>query len=139
MRFVLGIQRERLTLEAVGGVHGGRGTERIHARLELHGLDAACTIWLGPSDREPPLSSIFEEISGGWRGWSGTKQWAAYEGGLELSFTHDGLGHVRMVVELRKAATPDGWCVRGVVPLDAGALDRYATAAAALDRTSDEP
>jgi hypothetical protein len=50
------------------------------------------------------------------------QDWTSVEGQLSLSCSHDGLGHVRIVVELRPSLYETSWLARGVLVLDAGSL-----------------
>ena len=100
----------------------------FHARLALPGLRADAQVHLGPPV-ERPLPDYFEELAEHWRGWEGQKEWEAYEGGLALRCTHDGLGNIAMTVELREYYGDlhhFSWVVRGDVPLDAGQVDGVA-------------
>jgi hypothetical protein len=105
-----------LSLRAsAGSLDYVRATLRVRelqasARVSIvHGVDA-------------PLATLFEDLAESWRGWKGSKTWAAYEGGLALACEHDGLGHITLTVELQEGAGY-GWLARGDVPLEAGRLD----------------
>lgn len=115
---------------ALSDVHAGTSTRSrrgelwsVHARLVLPHLTAETQVHLSDSASELSLVGYFADLATDWRGWSGARTWATYEGGLALSGDHDGLGHLRISVELRERSS-DGWLVRGDVPLDAGKLDQ---------------
>ena len=95
----------------------------VNVRVELAGVRAETKVWLG---LEAPLVGFFDALARDSSGWAGTKQWAADEGGLRLGATMDALGHVTITVELHEASGPDGWHVKGDVPLDAGQLAQVA-------------
>jgi hypothetical protein len=116
-------------------VHAGASTRSragelwsVHAVLILHGARAETHVWL--SELDMPLDAFFRGLADSLHGWEGTKEWATYEGGLRLSCTADRLGHISVLVELRERSGPDGWCVQGEVPLEAGQLERLAAAVA---------
>ena len=96
----------------------------VDVRLELAGARADTKVWFGPRGVEVPLTEFFDGLAQDSSGWEGTREWAAYEGGLRLGATMDAFGHVTITVELREASGPDGWLVRGDVPLDAGQLEQ---------------
>jgi hypothetical protein len=100
----------------------------VHAVLILHGVRAETHVWL--SELDVPLDAFFRGLADSFRGWKGAKEWATYEGGLRLSCTADRLGHISMVVELHERSGPDGWCLQGEVPLEAGQLEQLAAAVA---------
>jgi hypothetical protein len=88
------------------------------------------------------LSDYFGQLAASWRGWDGDKTWAALEGDVVLSASHDGRGTIALLVELRgvPSVRPDpDWCAALVLTIDAGALDRLARDAAACARGSFTP
>lgn len=97
----------------------------VRATLRLSELQASAPVSI-VHGVDVPLSALFEDLAQSWRGWTGSKTWAAYEGGLALACEHDGLGHITLTVELREGSGY-GWLVRGEVPLEAGQLDRVAS------------
>ena len=111
--------------DAGPGDFGGRALWSLTVEVEDEGLKARTSVLLGPDRVEPPLSELFDEIAASWRGWHGTKDWDGMEGGLTLSCTHDGPGHIAINVELRHLSGA-GWVVRTVVRVDAGQLDEIA-------------
>ena len=111
--------------DTTAGARSSEGNlDYILATLKLPGVEAVTRVSL-VHGVDVPLSALFDDLARNWRGWRGSKEWTAYEGGLELSCTHDGLGHVAVAVELhRNPADVGDWCVRGEVPLEAGQLDQ---------------
>ena len=81
------------------------------------------------------LGEYFGELAASWRGWDGDKTWAALEGDVVIAASHDGLGTIGVVVELRDEPSvrddPD-WRAALVLTLDAGALAALARHARAL-------
>ena len=72
------------------------------------------------------LAAFFEDLSVGWRGWEGAKEWSSVEGDFTLLCKSDGLGHIAMLVTLKSGPYEDDWCVQSVIHLDAGQLDETA-------------
>ena len=72
---------------------------------------------------QPMLRDYFAELAADWQGWTGTRTWAA--GALAFSAEHDGLGHVRLTVELERDLY-DNWKASVPLYIDAGSLDRLA-------------
>jgi hypothetical protein len=103
----------------------------FHARLVVPHLVAETRVHLTDPAIESSLPDWFADLSAPWRGWAGERVWATYEGGLRLSCTHDGLGHIQTHVRLREASL-QAWSVEADIPLDAGQLDEVARAAAAF-------
>ena len=107
-----------------------RGDDGVPWSLTVHlvlaGVSAVAKVWLAQDGFETPLAEFFDALAGDSLGWRGTREWTAYEGGLRLGATMDALGHVTIAVELHEASGPDGWLVRGDVPLDAGQLAQVA-------------
>ena len=132
MELVLGSDSEFLRLEDTDGRLSLRRSsdgalDYVYVTLQLSALSAMTRVSL-VAGVDLPLSTFFEELAGNWRGWNGARTWAAYEGGLEFSCTHDGLGHVALAVALQQGSGI-GWLVRGEVPLEAGQLEEVAHAA----------
>jgi hypothetical protein len=133
VELVLGSDSEFLRLEDTDGRESLRrasdgALDYVYTTLQLSALSARARVSL-VAGVDLPLSSFLEELAGHWSGWKGARTWAAYEGGLELSCTHDGLGHIALAVELREGPVPSAWLVRGEVPLEAGQLEEVAHAA----------
>ena len=116
---------------ALSDVYDGSSTRSAHgelwavsAVLALDGVRAEARVWL--SDLDTPLNAFFRDMADNWRGWEGAKEWGTYEGGLRLSCSRDGLGHIAVSVDLHERSGPDGWFVQGDVPLEAGQLEQLA-------------
>ena len=115
----------RLTRGESGpGPSGRHELWSLTVQVEEGGLHATARVGL-LDGVEPPLSDLFDDMAANWRGWHDAKEWAAYEGGLRLSCTHDGLGHVAVSIEL--VAPADGWVIHAVIPVEAGQLDQIAS------------
>jgi hypothetical protein len=83
------------------------------------------------------LAEYFGEIAASWRGWEGDRSWVSLEGELRLAAVHDKLGTITLTAELRSNqyySPGEGyiWRVRGLLLLDAGALDALARQAALI-------
>ena len=75
------------------------------------------------------FARMFEEMAAAWRGWEGEKVWRSLESELSLVCTHDGLGHVTIMVRLQMDLGAE-WSAEGTLVLEAGQLDALARAAA---------
>jgi len=124
----IGYEREFLLLSDVHDGMRMRSSDgklwSVHASVVLLTLQASARVGL-VQGMEPSLTEFFDDLAEHWRGWDDVKVWRAYEGGLALLCSHDGLGHVTITVELHEAAGI-GWFVRAPVPLDAGQLEQVA-------------
>jgi hypothetical protein len=80
--------------------------------------------------RVPPLDGYFAALATDWRGWSGARTWGTRP--LTLSATHDGLGHIAVVIALEQIRDRDEWSVQATITLDAGQLDAAARQASQL-------
>jgi hypothetical protein len=78
---------------------------------------------------ESDLPTWFAELAAEWRGWEGERSWDAYEGGLALTCSHDGAGHVPLRVRLAEANSR-AWRAEATVVLEAGQLEDAARAVA---------
>jgi hypothetical protein len=79
------------------------------------------------------LAEYFEGLAYDWRGWEGERRWASLEDDVELVATHDGLGTIALVVQLRtEAFAQHRWSASAELLLDAGGLDRLAREARLL-------
>jgi hypothetical protein len=73
---------------------------------------------------------FFKDVAADWKGWRGEKRWESLEGDVSLVATHDGGGHVDLIVELRPQTAPGHrgieqiWKLEGVLQLEAGQLDQ---------------
>jgi hypothetical protein len=101
----------------------------MRARLRVPSLEASALVHL-TARQEGDLPAYFATLAAEWKGWTGTREWRADEGGLHLSCTHDGRETVSMGTELHELNL--GWIVRAVVPIDVGALDQVAADVAAF-------
>jgi hypothetical protein len=82
-----------------------------------------------------PMSAFFSELAAAWRGWENERRWGSLEGELNLCATHNGLGTIALVAELRSGVYMEEgatWGARGILFLDSGALDHLARSAALL-------
>jgi hypothetical protein len=95
------------------------------AEIAVVGLEARTRVSLADHPEEKPLAPFFYDLAKDWRGWKGKRVWSAYEGGLRLSCSHDGLGHILIVTELREAYSRT-WEVRVDLVVEAGQLDAIA-------------
>jgi Family of unknown function (DUF6228) len=101
----------------------------VRARLRVPSLEASALVHLS-ADQEGELPAFFAALAAAAEGWEGVRAWAAHEGGLQISCTHDGRGTVSMGTELRELNL--GWVVRAIVPIDAAALEQVAADVAAF-------
>jgi Family of unknown function (DUF6228) len=109
-----------------------RPRDQWRARIEVGDLEAEAKVYERYSREELHLDRYFADLAAQWRGWEGDKEWEAL--GLRLAARHDGLGHVTLDVTLEEDyATADRWRVRASLAIDAGALDRLAVEARAID------
>ena len=109
-------------------VHGDRWV----VSLSLPYLSASTEVDAFALDGENTLGILFRRIADDWRGWDGERGWASLEGDFRLAATHDGLGHIALVVRLRSGPEPDRWRVEGTIWLEPGQLDALAREAAAF-------
>ena len=103
----------------------------VHVELAVVDLRAASTVVPPYADDFRLLPAFFEEMNRDWRGWSGAKVWNSPDSDyVALSATHDGKGHVLLMVHLvgesRWESQPDAWKVRAGFDLDIGSMDRIA-------------
>lgn len=97
--------------------------EYFTATVTANGLQAKKKVYAYMSHG---LADLLGRLAADWRGWSGEREWWSDEGNLHLSFSHDGLGHVKVVVELRSDPLCE-WIVRVESnAVDAGELDALA-------------
>lgn len=112
--------------------------ERVTWTLDLPGLRAVDEVWLAEWDGGPQaLAGFFGDLANSWRGWNGTKEWAGGSGETHLAATHDGIGHVILVVTMRahwkgRPPFPDEWAATGVLALEPGALGEIASGVDAI-------
>lgn len=96
--------------------------EYFTATFMAYGLQATSRVYAFMSQG---LAELIALMAIEWKGWSGERDWESLEHDLRLSFSHDGLGHIRVAVELRDAAVPE-WIVKAWTSIDAGDLDTLA-------------
>jgi hypothetical protein len=99
--------------------------EPYYWRVTLHndGLTASTDVDLdGIRHTVAPIGEFFAALAADWRGWAGERTWGG--GDITLTATHDGLGHVTLIVELEEKY--DHWRARGELTLEAGRLDQVA-------------
>lgn len=109
----------------------GRGETRDWwAALRVTGLDARLGFFELDEAREVPaqLGDFFADLARNWRGWESERVWQSLEGDVTLTASHDGLGTVKLRVLLRRMEVEE-WSAKATLFLDAGALDRIASAA----------
>jgi hypothetical protein len=105
---------------------GRRSILSLLVELQSEGLSARTSVYLGHEEVEAPLDGFVKDLAANWRGWKGTRTWDGSEGGLTLECRHDGVGTVRIDVELRHLSG-QGWTARVEIPVDPGQLDQVAT------------
>ena len=108
------------------------GKDYWRVELVMEDLRAFCRVY-EPSYN--PVSGLFQAMADDWRGWEGEKTWGSLEGELGLRATHNGIGTVRLQVELgsgQLVGDGAGWSAVAVLELDAGGLDPLARAAKQL-------
>lgn len=113
------------------GDGGNLAVWSLRVCLDDDGLTAETVVLLGPDSVEISLADFFAEMARDWRGWGGAREWVGMEGGLSLSATHDGLGHVAVEVAVRQRSG-DGWLAQTAIQLDAGELDAVVEALRAV-------
>jgi Family of unknown function (DUF6228) len=118
--------RAWLELTRLAAVQGGRQEDSVTATLVHEGLEARTEVYIPPGNGLDGLDSLFVTMADQWRGWADEKSWGSLEGELSLSCTHDGLGHVKMAVELQRDVLHDSWRARAVFVVWAGSLERIA-------------
>jgi hypothetical protein len=118
--------RAWLELTRLAAVQGGRQEDSVAATLVHEGLEARAEVYIPPGHGLDGLDSLFVTMADQWRGWAGEKSWGSLEGELSLSCTHDGLGHVKMAVELRRDVLDESWTARAVFVVWAGSLEQVA-------------
>ena len=79
------------------------------------------------------LARLFDEMAREWRGWKGEKAWRSTDGEVSLTFTHDRVGYVQVLVRVRDAPMAN-WEVTGKVPIELGSLENLAKDVAAYFR-----
>jgi len=120
--------RAWLELTRLAAAQGGGWEDSVTAALVHEGLEAHAEVYIppGPGHGLDGLDSLFVAMADQWRGWAGEKSWGSLEGELSVSCTHDGLGHVKMAVELQPDLLGESWMARAVFVVWAGSLERIA-------------
>lgn len=90
-------------------------------------LGASQRIWLDEGDSES-LINLFCEMAQNWRGWESPKDWISTEGDFSLSCTSNKLGHIKLELELTGRRTREPWFTKCSINIEAGQLERIATA-----------
>jgi hypothetical protein len=96
--------------------------EYFTATVMCNGLQATSKVYAFMSQG---LAELLKQLAAEWKGWSGIRSWESLENDLKLSFSHDGLGHVTIVVELSSESLHK-WTVRVKTSIDAGELEALA-------------
>lgn len=77
-----------------------------------------------------PPSALFDEMARDWKGWKGTKTWAALEDELRLEASADSTGHISLVVTIRDYNDPAEWRLKATLDLEADQLPELAKSVA---------
>jgi len=101
----------------------GDGLDSFTATFSSRGINAAVVVDADIMSEE--LADLFDDLEANWRGWSGEKAWESIEHDLRLSCTHDGLGHVKIKVEMQAYTLAD-WSVMAYTIVEAGQLTKLA-------------
>lgn len=83
------------------------------------------------------LPELFAHVAENWREFSGPLDWASLEDTFKLKITHDGLGHFRIVAQLRSGPYDRDWLVQASVMAETSQLSRIAADIAAFLGTLD--
>lgn len=83
-----------------------------------HGLEVRVGVTSLAGD---DLSGFLRELSVGYRGWEGIRQWRSLEDQLRIEPSHDSLGHVTLMFRLRERAYGDHWELSAPFTVEAGA------------------
>jgi hypothetical protein len=67
------------------------------------------------------LPRFLRDLAADFRGWPEARHWQSLEHQLRIDATHDGLGHVTLLVRLRRRPYADDWDVAIPVSVEAGA------------------
>jgi hypothetical protein len=118
--------RAWLRLVRQGAARRSNQSDHVVVTLVDGGLEARAEVYVPPERGLEGLVGLFAAMADQWRGWSGEKQWGSLEGELSLTCSHDGLGHVRIAVELQPDMRDESWAVRAVLVVWAGSLEQTA-------------
>ena len=73
------------------------------------------------------LVRLFDSLAKDWKGWNGNRDWETIEGEFKISCSHDGLGHIRMSVEIQQDfGSDEPWKLKAGLIVDAMQLDQIA-------------
>jgi hypothetical protein len=67
------------------------------------------------------LPGFLRHLAADFRGWPEARHWRSLEDQLRIEATHDGLGHVTLLVRLRRRPYADDWDLAIPVSVEAGA------------------
>ena len=74
------------------------------------------------------LAKLFRSLSNDWRGWSGIKKWSSIEGEFSITCTHDGLGHIALLIRLsHDSGNSDPWSLNAELVVEVAQLDSIAS------------
>jgi uncharacterized protein DUF6228 len=122
---------QRWTLGRPVDLYDGGYVHRVFVEISDDGIAASGWVTFeGQASRT--LRDFLMWLDQDWRGWPGTRTWAALGTEMTLEAAHDGTGHVRIAVTLRQAERSDdhAWSARIVLTLEAGEQLRELASAA---------
>lgn len=98
----------------------GHGGVQMTVALAIGTLRAPIDVWLHAW--APDLADFFDGLAKDWRGWIGGREWLT--DGLQLTCSHDGVGHVTIDVVVGAIAPPllGTWTVHTTVEVEPGSL-----------------
>jgi hypothetical protein len=105
-----------------------REISQFSVRAIDQNLSAAIRVYAGYRSLHPV--KFFEELAVHAHGWPGEMTWESLEGELRLPGSHDGLGHVKVRIDIQNGPLWDDWKVSTTIVMDAGQLERLAKHAA---------
>ena len=99
--------------------------DSIDVSLTKDGLSAQMSSFLYTDG--PSLIYFFKDLAKSWKGWEGQKRWNTLESDVILTATHDGIGHVALLVELNNQENEESsWEASGTLLIELGSLDAWA-------------
>ena len=103
------------------GIHRRYGDESVRCVAEVRdrGLEARVTLrtW-----RDDGLAQFLRGLSDHFAGWAGSRHWQSANEQIQIEATHDGRGHVTLLIRLRDwSYRPEGWDVGVPFAVEAGA------------------
>lgn len=84
------------------------------------------------------LLGYVDDLARSWRGWADERAWSDDGRNVELRATHDGLGTVQFIVEVRHGG-PEAWRARALIECDPGTLSAFADAMGSMLRAAPWP